>query len=275
MAYSPNNSNGQKTMANSAPIVIASDQASIPVASTLSAETTKVIGVVRTSDGSGNLITSTSQALDINIKTSAALPAGTNIIGKTGIDQTTVGTTNAISIAQIGASTVSTGNGASGTGNLRVNIASDNTAFPVNATLQTGSNIVGKVGIDQTTKGTTNGVTLVPATTGGFSTYHLVSAASTNLNNIKASAGQVFGWYIYNSNAAARKVAFHNVSGTPTAGTSIFMTLIIPPNAGANVMTETGIAFSTGIAISTVTDLNDAGSTSVGLNDLNINIFYI
>lgn len=31
MAYNPNNSNGQKTMANSAPVVLASDQSSIPV----------------------------------------------------------------------------------------------------------------------------------------------------------------------------------------------------------------------------------------------------
>jgi len=37
-------------------------------AATLNAETTKVIGVVRTADGSGNLLTSTTNALDINIK---------------------------------------------------------------------------------------------------------------------------------------------------------------------------------------------------------------
>lgn len=35
---------------------------------TLNAETTKVIGVARTADGSGNLLTSTGNALDINIK---------------------------------------------------------------------------------------------------------------------------------------------------------------------------------------------------------------
>ncbi len=39
-------SGGQTTMANAAPVVISSDQTSIPVASTLSAETTKVIGTV-------------------------------------------------------------------------------------------------------------------------------------------------------------------------------------------------------------------------------------
>ena len=56
--YFSQNPNGQDTMDNSQPVVIASDQTSLPVAATLSAETTKVIGVTRTADGSGNLINS-------------------------------------------------------------------------------------------------------------------------------------------------------------------------------------------------------------------------
>lgn len=48
VAISPNsvNANGQATMTNSAPVVIASNQTSIPVAATLSAETSKIIGTV-------------------------------------------------------------------------------------------------------------------------------------------------------------------------------------------------------------------------------------
>lgn len=49
-------------------VTIASDNTAFSVNATLSAETTKVIGVVRTADGSGNLLTSTANALDINIK---------------------------------------------------------------------------------------------------------------------------------------------------------------------------------------------------------------
>lgn len=49
-------------------VTIASDNTAFAVNATLSAETTKVIGVTRTADGSGNLITSTGNALDINIK---------------------------------------------------------------------------------------------------------------------------------------------------------------------------------------------------------------
>jgi hypothetical protein len=45
------NTNGQKAMAASAPVVIANNQSSIPVAATLTAETTKVVGTVNISAG--------------------------------------------------------------------------------------------------------------------------------------------------------------------------------------------------------------------------------
>lgn len=52
-------------------VTIASDNTAFSVNATLSAETTKVIGVTRTADGSGNLLTSTTNALDVNLKTSS------------------------------------------------------------------------------------------------------------------------------------------------------------------------------------------------------------
>lgn len=113
-----------------------------------------------------------------------------------------------------------------------------------------------------------------PATTGGLTTFHLESAATTNATVVKASAGQLYGWYIYNSNAAARKVAFHNTASAPTAGASIFFTLVIPAASGANAFSPIGIAFSTGIAITTVTGLADNNATAVAADDLNINLFY-
>lgn len=59
---------GSQNTSNSLAVALASDQVSIPVAATLTAETTKVIGVTRTADGAGNLLTSTTNALDVNIK---------------------------------------------------------------------------------------------------------------------------------------------------------------------------------------------------------------
>ena len=104
--------------------------------------------------------------------------------------------------------------------------------------------------------------------------FHLVSAATTNPTVIKASAGTVNGWYIYNSNGSARKVAFHNIATTPTAGTGVVMALVIPPLSAANVSLPDGITFTTGISITTVTGLADSNSDGVGTNDLVINIFY-
>lgn len=134
----------------------------------------------------------------------------------------------------------------------------------------------GAVWVSMATKldATNDTVGIGPQTTGGLTTYHLVSAGSTNASSVKASAGQLYGWYIYNSNAAARKVAFHNTAGTPSAGASIFFSLVIPPSSGANVFSAIGIPFSTGIGITTVTGLADSDSAAVAANDLIINLFY-
>jgi hypothetical protein len=105
-------------------------------------------------------------------------------------------------------------------------------------------------------------------------TFHLVSASGTNPTNIKSSGGTVNGWYIYNSNGSARKVAFHNIATTPTAGSGVVFSLVIPPLSAANVSFPDGIRFTTGISITTTTGLADSDATGVALNDLIINIFY-
>lgn len=116
--------------------------------------------------------------------------------------------------------------------------------------------------------------TLTPTTSGGWNTYHLVSAASTNPTSIKASGGQVGGWYIYNNNAAMRKVVLHDKASAPTAGVSVLTALPIPALGGANVEFTQGLYFSSGIGITTVTGMEDSSTSVVGANDLNINIYY-
>lgn len=127
--------------------------------------------------------------------------------------------------------------------------------------LATGSNLAGRVNVE-------------PQTANGLSIFHLVSAATTNATNVKASAGQLYGWFVYNSNAAARKLVFHNTAGTPTAGASVVFSIVIPPSSGANVEYTNGLAFATGIAITTVTGLADSDTAAVAANDLVINLFY-
>ena len=94
---------GQTTMANSLAVTLASNQSSIPVASTLTAETTKVIGTV-----------------NIAASQTVGLVAGATIIGSLTANQS-------VNVAQMNGVTVTMGNGASGTGVQRITIASDST----------------------------------------------------------------------------------------------------------------------------------------------------
>lgn len=117
-------------------------------------------------------------------------------------------------------------------------------------------------------------VGLFPKVSGGLLEFHLVSANSTNATVIKALQGQVYGWSIFNNNANPRKVAFHNSASTPTAGSGVFITVVIPGGENESVFLPYGIEFDTGIGITTVTGLGDSNSTSVAADDLVINIFY-
>lgn len=87
----------------------------------------------------------------IATNTGASVPAGTAIIGKVGVDQTTPGTTNGVAIVGVNGATALAGNGATGTGSPRVTIASDNSPVaglgagataataPANATMSGGT----------------------------------------------------------------------------------------------------------------------------------------
>ena len=112
-------------------------------------------------------------------------------------------------------------------------------------------------------------VNLTPSSTGGL----LVSSGSIGGSagtSIKATAGQVYGWYIYNNNALPSYVNFYNTNTTPTSGTTtLFFSLGIPANGGANVFIPQGIAFSSGIGIA-ITTLRNGTVTPTATVDYNI-----
>lgn len=110
--------------------------------------------------------------------------------------------------------------------------------------------------------------------TGAASGAHLVSAASTNATIVKAGAGRVLGWSFGNTNAAWRYVKLHNQTTTPTAGSGVVRTIAIPPNGVSNVTLEGGVAFSTGIGLTTVTGSADADTTAVGAGDIIGELFF-
>ena len=93
--------------------------------------------------------------------------------------------------------------------------------------------------------------TIQPHTTGGLSVFNATSSdGATALTNsaqvIKASAGQLYGWYIYNPNSSAQFVQLYNTAAASvTVGTTspLFM-LTIPATSAANVEFTNGITFS-------------------------------
>jgi hypothetical protein len=110
--------------------------------------------------------------------------------------------------------------------------------------------------------------------TGAASGAHLVSAATTNATIVKGSAGRVLGWSFGNTNAAWRYVKLHNQTTSPTAGTGVVRTIPIPPNGVNTFKLEGGVAFTTGIGLTTVTGSSDADSNAVGAGDIVGELFF-
>jgi hypothetical protein len=170
-------------------------------------------------------------------------------------------------VDQWAGTTVDTNSGNKSAGTLRVVLATDQPAntnnlnVNVNAAIAAGTNTIGNVGN-------------VPLTSGGLSIYRNINLGTSGVN-IKASAGQVYGWFIANNASSARFVKFYNKATAPTVGTDTpVMTLEIPANASANVSFVQGIAFGTGIGIGATNLVADADTTAPSSNDLVVNILY-
>lgn len=105
-----------------------------------------------------------------------------------------------------------------------------------------------------------------PVSRAVVSATHLVSAASTNATSVKGSAGTLRGLHLFNNRATPVFVKFHNTAGTPTAGTGTVRTFGI--QAGMRLDVELGIAFATGIGMTTVLEAADNGTTGIAAGDL-------
>lgn len=121
-------------------------------------------------------------------------------------------------------------------------------------------------------------VTQAPSTTNGWATFNATSGdGSTALTNtaqqVKATAGTVGGWYIYNPNSSATYVNFYNAtSASVTVGTTNQqMIIVVPATAGANIEFGNGITFATAISISATTT---GGGNTAPASALECNVFY-
>lgn len=116
-------------------------------------------------------------------------------------------------------------------------------------------------------------VTPQPHTAGGLSTMNASSsdgatALTSTAQAIKASAGQLYGYYVYNPNATAAYVQFYNTAqGSVTVGTTnpLFM-LTIPAASAANLMFTHGVIFSTAISWAATSTAGGNGAPTTALD---------
>ena len=121
--------------------------------------------------------------------------------------------------SQINGVTPLMGNGVSGTGSQRVNIASDNTPF--------------KVGIDQTTDVTTNGVEIAPTAGAAAGITPVISAAAEANHILKAGAGNLYAAYA--TSTVAGYLLIFNATTAPADGA------VTPQNCIPGALTQSGI----------------------------------
>lgn len=256
MAYSPQNSNGQATSANSSPVVLASDQSAVPVSGTFYQATQPV-----------SLASVPSHAVT-NAGTFATQVDGAALTALQLIDDPVGSTASAVpaKAMYVGFS--------DGTNVVapRVNVNGDGVA----ASLLQGHNLFGYNGSAydrlRTRTGASTGTLAVsdlPATSGGLSI--VTGSVGATATAIKASAGQLYGYHILNTTAAVAYVQLFNVAaGSVTLGTTVpVMSIGIPASGGVTVNFDKGIAFSTAISFAcTTTRTGSTGATC------DVNFFY-
>lgn len=159
-----------------------------------------------------------------------------------------------VNINQINSVTPLMGNGVSGTGALRVAVASDST---------------GQVALAARTAG------------GGTTMYHAIVANNVTGVVVKNAAGAVYGITLSNITAVGGVLHLYNVASAPTAGAGTIVKALVAPGpsgggGGGYVYSfPLGIPFSTGISYTFTTGISDTDTGVPAAGAASIDIDYI
>lgn len=125
-----------------------------------------------------------------------------------------------------------------------------------------GTNTIGNVG-------------LAPRTSGGLSIFRSLDLDETE-EQVKGTAGQIYGYYFSNLAAATRYLKFYNATeASVTVGTTTpVMTLPLPKESSGHVPIPHGLAFSTAITVAVTTGLADNSTGAPAEGDVVLNLYY-
>ena len=118
-------------------------------------------------------------------------------------------------------------------------------------------------------------VTQAPIVASTMLSYFLQPTASTNANNVKASAGSVYWVLVMNNSATVNYLRLYNTAGAPTcsSATNLVTQIMIPASTtvgGVSIPFLYGLPFSSGIGICVTsgyatTDVTNATATSMAV----------
>ena len=112
-------------------------------------------------------------------------------------------------------------------------------------------------------------------TTGSWTVFRSLSISASQ--NVKATAGAIYGYYTWNNDTKTNYLKFYNVSGTINLGTDIpILTKAIPASAAANMEFVGGLkGFTAGIGIAATSGVPDDNSAAPAASSVGINLFYV
>jgi hypothetical protein len=115
------------------------------------------------------------------------------------------------------------------------------------------------------------------ATSGGCTPYSYISAGSSNQDSqvVKGSAGQLYGYALFNTTASVRYVKIYDKATGPTSADTPKRRIMLPASGGANMPTTgCGLAFANGIGIRITTGPSDGDTGAASTNDVLVNLDY-
>lgn len=123
-------------------------------------------------------------------------------------------------------------------------------------------------------------VTPQPHTAGGLTTFRSLDLDETE-EEVKATAGQVYGMWVTNTATSTRFIKFYNATAASvTVGTTTpVLTIGIPGNSSDDIsgvfnLGGQGAEFTTAITVAATTGAADADTGAPGANEVIVNIFY-
>ncbi len=215
-----------------------------------------------------------------------ALPAGTNAIGKlaanTGVDIGDVDVTSIIpgtGATNLGKA-VDSAAGGTDTGVVGLNIvdAALTAITPVDgdyAPTRVDANGALHMNMSYKLDSTNDRIGIEAVATGGSSVYKTLDLDETE-EEVKATAGSLYGYYFYNASTSVRYLKFYNATAANvTVGTTTpVMTFPLPPSSAGNLGLDVPVAFGTAITIAATTGLADNDTGAPSANDVIVNVFY-